>query len=112
MHSYIISHLHGIEPIKKPINHTIYRIGVVKNFENVRYVKGKIQWKKPKPDYVPGWDVNNIADIWIKAGNDALTLGGIIPDDNVSIINRTSYEVVFVDDIADIFLQIILRHEI
>lgn len=111
MHHHLMKYMKGIEKINGPVKHIIYRFGVVPNFGDVRLYKGKISWKKPKADYVPTWDANNIADIWIKAGNDSLTLSGILPDDNISIINRTSYEFVYVEDIKDIFLHIILRHE-
>lgn len=110
MHNYVISNLNtDVKGITK-VEHILYEFRVVRNFNNIRFIRGKLSWKKPDKNYDINWDVNNIADIWIKTGNDSLTLAGILKDDNASVINLTSYRVVFVDDIKDMTIEIILKN--
>lgn len=109
LHNYVIPFLSNETTIKK-VHHIMYLLKTVRNHGDVRLYKGKLSWKKPKEDYIPTWDVNNLLDIWIKTGNDSLVLAGVVIDDNVSVINLTSYKVEFVDDIGDISLSIILKY--
>ena len=109
MQDYVVSHVRDKITIKKS-EHILYHFKVVKNFSNIRMIKGKLHWKKPEKDYIPNWDVNNLSDVWIKIGNDSLTLAGIIKDDNASVINLTSYKVSYVDDIKDMTLTIAIKY--
>lgn len=110
MHNHILAHIDTDVKIKK-VYHLIYKFGVVINQNNIRFVKGKIQWKKPKKDFIPNWDADNLASIWKKAGNDALVMSGILKDDFINVINITSYAFEFVEELEDSFLEITLKYE-
>lgn len=109
MHKHILKYIDVDRKIKK-VHHLIYKFGTVINHDTVRIYKGKVSWKKPDIDYVPRWDANNLSDVWVKAGNDAIVMSGLLDDDNVSIVNPTTYYFTFVDDLADAFLEITLNY--
>lgn len=87
-----------------------YVFHTVLNHGNISIRNNKKCWVKPKPNYVPNWDVNNLADIWIKTGNDALSLSKVIIDDNISVINNTTYRFNMVDHIDDLELEVIIKY--
>ena len=63
--------------------------------------KGKLSWRKPKDDYIPKWDVDNLW-IWIKCFQDTLVEMGMIDDDNCKIIpNSGEIEFIPVEDFED-----------
>jgi hypothetical protein len=88
------------------VKEIIYEFRTVINHGDIRRVKGKISWKKPGPGYIPSWDLNNLSDIWVKTGNDALVLSGVLSDDNAGVIRDTRYRFVEVEDIDDLELVI------
>ena len=112
MHRYIMHSLpEEVFDLKlEKINYIHYIFHTVRNHGSVTRRKDKICWKPTKNDYKSTWDLNNISDFWIKTGNDALTLAGVIVDDNTDVIFRTKYEMVIVDDIDDLELQIIIYY--
>lgn len=111
MHNYIMDAIPD-EYLNMKISKTklvIYRFHTVINHGDISRRAGRRIWKAPKPGYEPDWDVNNISDIWIKTGNDALTLAGVITDDNAGVIKRTAYEFVEVAHIDDLELEIVIK---
>lgn len=102
LHSYIMSYL---EPFKDllidyPVKVT-YEIHTVINHGSIALRKGLLSWKPASKDYKPNFDLDNLLNIWSKAGNDALTKSGVIVDDNTSIIKELTYKFVEVKDITD-----------
>ena len=87
-----------------------YVFNTVRNHGAVTRRLGKICWKPVKDEYKSNWDLNNISDIWIKTGNDALVLAGVLVDDNTDVINKTMYQMKIVDHIDDLELQIIIKY--
>jgi hypothetical protein len=112
IHTYIATEvlLQKVKAIKitKPI--TIkYTIHTVINHGAIALRKGVITCPEYKKNYKPNWDVENLANLWIKAGNDTLVLGGIIPDDTVEYIKGISYEFVKVSNLDD--RKIVISYE-
>lgn len=69
----------------------VYEITTVYNHGSISLRGGKTIWKPCKPAYEPTWDIENLASFWTKVGNDALTLAGVIVDDNVRYVQGTSH---------------------
>lgn len=93
-HNYIIEQIkaQGLENLY--LNHSmviVYEITSVINHGTISLRKGNICWKPASKTYEPTWDVENLASFWTKVGNDALSLGGVIVDDNVRFIKGTSH---------------------
>lgn len=112
MHKYIINCLDdSLLNLKiEKIQWIHYIFHTVRNHGSVSRRSGKICWKPAEPDYKSNWDLNNISDIWIKTGNDALVLAGLLVDDNTDVISKTKYEMVTVDHIDDLELEIIITY--
>jgi len=101
LHSYVEG---KIPSSTKLVNYPLkikYLIRTVKNHGSISRRNGKIIWKPAKKDYVPTWDIDNLAFLWIKTINDTLTKKGVIIDDNVNYVISGCYEVEFVDDLED-----------
>lgn len=86
--------------IDYPISINI-QIHTVINHGSISMRSGKLCWKPAKSDYVPNWDIENLASMWIKAINDVLQHLKMIPDDNIKYVNKISYEFVEVKDLED-----------
>ena len=112
MHHFIINSLpSSVFDLKlDKIHHIHYIFHTVRNHGSITRRGGKPCWKLVKEDYKSNWDLNNISDIWIKTGNDALTIAGVIVDDNTDVIKRTMYEMVTVDHIDDLELEIVIHY--
>lgn len=76
-----------------------YEFHTVLNHGSISMRKGKINYKPVKDNYKPNFDLENLAGIWIKCGNDTLVKNKVIIDDNVSIIREVSYKFIPVDDL-------------
>jgi hypothetical protein len=61
----------------------------------------KVQWKLPAEGYKPNWDIGNLALIWLKCLDDVLIKKGILPDDTVEYLRRTTYEFIPVTNFKD-----------
>jgi len=70
------------------------------NYGNVRRIKGQINWKPPKEDYIPTWDIDN-QWIWIKLFNDVLQEQKLIPKDTVKDINGLCIKYYQIDNLND-----------
>jgi len=87
-----------------------YIFHTVINHGNISRRNGKRIWKEAGKKYVPNWDIQNIADIWIKTGNDSLSIAKVIQDDNVGVITKVSYELKVVDHVDDLELEVIINY--
>lgn len=106
MHAYLAVQLHEYLPLflRESITFPVcvdVEIHTVINHGDISMRKGKICWKPAVEDYEPGWDIENLAAIWIKALNDVFTRSKFIPDDNVKYISCVSYKFVEVADLQD-----------
>ena len=112
LHEYIATELliQKIKPIKLTKAITIkYTIYTVINHGSINRRDNEIKWTPATKGYVPNWDIENLANLWTKAGNDTLVLKGIIPDDNVKYVKGISYEFVEVKDFED--RKIVISYE-
>lgn len=108
MHHFIINSLKS-DVLDLKIHKTIrieYIFHTVINHGDIRRRLGKTLWKPAPIDYQVTWDLNNLSDIWVKTGNDALTLAGVLVDDNAGVIRKSSSEFIIVDHIDDLELEI------
>jgi hypothetical protein len=112
MHNYVINCIDdSILNLKiNKIKNLEYIFNTVINHGSISRRGDKIFWKKPDKNYEPNWDLNNISDIWIKTGNDALTIAGVTTDDNAGVIKTTTYSMNEVDHIDDLELEIIITY--
>ena len=97
MHGYIEKHIPENLTIQGPVE-TVLTVYAPINFGNMKMLldkttgKRKISWKPAEKDYKPNWDIGNLALIWLKCLDDVLIKKGILPDDTVEYLQRTTYE--------------------
>jgi hypothetical protein len=97
MHGYIEKHIPPNLNIQTPVE-THLTVYVPKNFGNVKRLKNKasgkyyISWKPARDTYVPNWDIGNLAMIWLKCLDDVLIKKGLLPEDTVEFLRKTTYE--------------------
>lgn len=92
LHDYLIDYIN--KQLKFKLINPPYQVGldvyVPINYGDIsrRTKKGVpyICWKKPKEDYVPSWDIDNLGDLWLKVFKDALQLSGVLENDHVGFI--------------------------
>ena len=111
IHSFIESYLPDLKDLRTNRLEKQYLtkldIYVPINYGTVSYRKDKatnirrLSWKPPKTDYIPNWDIGNVALIWLKVLDDILKDKGILPNDTISYIKGASYEFHQVDHIDD-----------
>lgn len=96
----------NIESIKSIgyIFHTVINHGSISRRGGVKC------WKPAAKDYKPNWDIENLASIWIKTGNDALSRAKVISDDNVGVIKKVMYGFNEVYDVDDLELEVIINY--
>lgn len=77
------------------------------NFGDVKMVTDKtnnkktIRWNPAKKDYIPRWDLSNLAFAWLKSMDDVLVKKGVFIDDNVGIIRRGIYQYQEVEELEN-----------
>lgn len=117
--SKVVKDLHDyFEPYLKPFKglnisnkvNITYNIHTVLNHGSISLRKGVLCWKPVKKGYKPTWDLENLASLWVKVGNDSLTLSNVIEDDNVGIVKKISYEFFEVQDINKRKIEIIIDY--
>lgn len=106
MHGFIEKHIPNNLTIKAPVETklTVYapvNYGVMKMIKDKVTGKRKTSWKPAADDYKPNWDIGNLALIWLKCLDDVLIKKGILPDDTVEFLQRTTYEFVPVENFKD-----------
>jgi hypothetical protein len=106
MHGYIEKHIPPNLTIQGPVETKLIVYAPI-NFGSVKMVlsrqtgKRQITWKPPLATYKPNWDIGNLALVWLKSLDDVLIKKGILPDDTIEYIQRTSYEFRPVKDFKD-----------
>ena len=97
MHKYIEENIPDNLKIITPIT-TQLIVQVPINYGNVKRLKDKatgefyLNWKPARPDYSPNWDIGNLAWVWLKCLDDVLIKKGILLEDTVEFLRKTSYE--------------------
>lgn len=113
LHDYLISQIKPFKSafLKKGIAYPIkikIVVHTVINHGSISMRNGKLCWKFPKKTYIPNWDIENLASIWVKAFNDSLVILKMIPDDNINYVNNVEYKFEKVEDLKDRKLEIII----
>jgi hypothetical protein len=103
MHGYIEKHIPENLTIQGPVEThlTVYapmNFGAMKMILDKETGKRRVSWKPASKDYKPNWDIGNLALIWLKCLDDVLIKKGILPDDTVEFLQRTTYEFMPVSD--------------
>ena len=101
LHKYVKSSLVNVNKISKYPVVIHYDFYTVRNHGSISMRKGNIIWKPPSLSYVPNWDIDNLAFLWIKVINDTLQEEGILKNDNVNFVEGGFYRINYVDDIKD-----------
>jgi hypothetical protein len=101
MHEYFIKCIpRGFKIDNYPVKIN-YLFRTVRNHGSISMRKGKTCWKPVEDDYKANWDIQNLAMIWMKTGDDALQEAGVIVDDNADYVHGGQYEVEFVEKLED-----------
>ena len=106
MHGFIEKHIPENLTIKAPVETrlTIYapvNYGVMKMIKDKITGKRKTSWNPAADNYKPNWDIGNLALIWLKCLDDVLIKKGILPDDTIEFLQRTTYEFIPVANFKD-----------
>lgn len=115
MHNYIKSQLMPYKPFIKKSKKQFkslsihLEINTVINHGSISMRGNKLNWKKAMGNYVPNWDIENLATIWLKALIDSLVQIGLIPDDNVKYVKKISYEFKEIEMLEDRYFKIIIN---
>ena len=107
IHKYIISQFANQElpKITSPVQLQL-DIYIPINYGSVARRKGEISWKKPKEDYTPTADEDNISWIWNKCIKDCLTKLKVWDDDTMYWCRGTNSLVHFIDELEDRRIEI------
>ena len=106
MHGYIEKNIPENLTIQTPIE-TKLVIYAPLNYGSMKMVVDKTTKKRrtsgspASKDYKPNWDIGNLALIWLKCLDDVLIKKGILPDDTVEFLHKTSYEFTPIKDFKD-----------
>ena len=97
MHGYIKKHIPINMTIQTPVRTELIIYAPI-NYGNVKLLKDRktgnryLNWKPAAKGYKPNWDLDNLAVLWIKCINDVLIKKGLLPEDTVEFIQKTSFE--------------------
>jgi hypothetical protein len=106
MHGYIEKHIPPNLTIQGPVETrlTVFapvNFGTMKMIVDKETGKRRVSWKPAIKDYKANWDIGNLSLIWLKCLDDVLIKKGILPDDTIDHLQRTTYEFVPVTQFAD-----------
>jgi hypothetical protein len=106
MHGYIEKNIPENLSIQSPIETklTVYapiNFGSMKMIKDKTTGKRRTSWLPASADYKPNWDIGNLALVWLKSLDDVLIKKGILPDDTVEYLQRTTYEFIPVSNFRD-----------
>ena len=106
MHKYMEKHVPkdykiGLPVETKLIIYAPINYGDVKRLTHKKTGKAYINWKPALNGYSPRWDVGNLAMVWLKSLDDMLQKKGILPDDTVEFLRKTSYEFIEVPTLKE-----------
>ena len=92
MHDFLLQYIPDGYNVLTPISLDI-KFYVPINYGDVRFIKknNAVSWKVPPADYVPRWDIDNLAWPWNKAILDVLVKKFIIEDDTVEQVQSVRY---------------------
>jgi len=116
IHRYLEKHIPNNLVIQGPVE-TQLIIHVPINYGDVKLLKNKetnqryLSWKKPPINYKPSWDIGNLANMWLKCLDDMLIKKGILPDDTIEHLQKTSYEFIECETIKDRKLVYIIKQK-
>jgi hypothetical protein len=99
MHKYIEEHIPNDLKLETPVKtrlivHVPLNYGSVQRRKDKKTGKAYISWNPAKQAYRPNWDIGNLALVWLKCLDDMLIKKGIIPEDTVEFLKKTTYEFV------------------
>lgn len=99
MHGYIEKHIPKNLTIQTPVETKLIiyapvNYGNVKKLKDKKTLSWKLSWKPPRDGYRPNWDIGNLAMVWLKCLDDVLIKKGLLPDDTIEYLTKTSYEFV------------------
>ena len=97
MHGYIEKHIPDGIKVIGPVETSLIvyapiNFGSMKMILNKKTNKREIQWKPALTNYKPNWDIGNLATVWLKCLDDVIIKKGILPDDTIEFLRKTSYE--------------------
>ena len=75
--------------------------GNVKRLTNKDTGDKYISWKPARKDYEPNWDIGNLALVWLKCLDDVIVKKGILKDDSILYLTKTSYEFIEVETLKE-----------
>ena len=87
-----------------------YKLYTVINHGSISMRNGILCYKPATKSYIPTWDIENLATLWVKIGNDTLTLNNVISDDNVGILRNIAYEFIEIDELNKRKIEIIIDY--
>ena len=88
----------------------LYEFYTVINHSTARKTAKGISWNPAKKDYSPDWDLDNLADLWSKAGNDTLVLEGVIKDDNVGFVKEETTRFIEINELYDARIELTINY--
>ena len=93
MHDFLLSKIPDANSIMTPVI-VSFTFHVPINYGDVRRRAGgaEVSWKVPDEDYIPRWDVDNLAWPWIKAALDTLVKKMVLEDDTVEQVQGIQYQ--------------------
>jgi len=102
MHGYISKYIPEKLSIQGPVETSLVvyapvNFGAMRMLLNKETNRREVNWKPAKSDYIPNWDIGNLAMIWLKCLDDVLIKKGILPDDTIQYLRKTSFEFVPVE---------------
>lgn len=106
MHGFIEKHIPNNLAIQGPVETklSVYapiNYGVMKLITDKNTGNKKISWTAPTKTYEPNWDIGNLALIWLKCLDDVVIKKGILPDDTIAFLRRTTYEFIPVETLEE-----------
>lgn len=100
LHKYVIDIIpKGFKAPTPSKIHFVFKTPI--NHGSISRRNGIISWKPAKESYIPNWDIENLATLWVKVINDGLVKSGALPDDSVRYITGISYEFLPVENLKD-----------
>ena len=87
-----------------------YEFHTVFNHGNARKTAKGISWTPATKGYIPNWDLDNLADIWSKIGNDTLVLEKVLKDDNVGIVKEEITRFVEIKELFDAKIELTIKY--
>lgn len=93
MHDFLMGKIPDGNAVFSPVTIS-FRFYVPINYGDVRYISKtqKLIWHPPEPNYIPRWDVDNLAWPWIKAVLDTLVKKMVIENDTVEQVQSIQYQ--------------------